>query len=208
MAANLRKVTDYVLLRSSYMREVGLFHGKMGVVISLYAYAKKYDDPLLEEYAWDLFQQVYDGVHTDMPVGMEYGLAGIGYGTTLLQKAHFIDCDLNAVLADVDSKIMERDPRRMTDITLRTGAAGLHMYLSFRQSVQQPLLSFDSRYVEELQSRLREEASCVVAAELIDIIDEPSFSVEEYIDKSISIDGGSSYYILKDTLYDKNIHIQ
>ena len=68
------------------MQELGLFHGKMGVVVALYLYADAYGDEVMREYAWELFQQVYDGVHTDMPVGLERGLAGIGYGTTLLCK--------------------------------------------------------------------------------------------------------------------------
>ena len=102
------KIADYLLLRSSYMQELGLFHGKMGVVVALYLYADAYGDEVMREYAWELFQQVYDGVHTDMPVGLERGLAGIGYGTTLLCKRGLVECSLNDILEDIDRKIMER----------------------------------------------------------------------------------------------------
>ena len=33
---HLRKIVDYQLLYSPYMRDIGLFHGKMGVVMALY----------------------------------------------------------------------------------------------------------------------------------------------------------------------------
>ena len=103
MDQKIKKIADYLLLRSSYLQEVGLFHGKMGVVVALYMYSSKYNDKLMEEYAWDLFQQIYDKVHIDMPVGLETGLAGIGYGTTLLYKYGLVICDLNEILMDVGS---------------------------------------------------------------------------------------------------------
>lgn len=86
MDTELRKIADYLLLKSPYIQDVGLFHGKMGIVVSLYAYANKYGDSLLEDYAWDLLQQIYEEVHTDMPIGLENGLTGTGYGTSLLCK--------------------------------------------------------------------------------------------------------------------------
>ena len=101
MKEKLRKIVDYLLLRSPYMQDIGLFHGKMGVVVALYLYAAKYHDELISEYAWDLLQQIYDGVYSNMPVGLEYGLAGIGYGTTILYKRGLVDCDLKSILTDV-----------------------------------------------------------------------------------------------------------
>jgi len=32
MELKIKKISDYLLLRSSYMQEIGLFHSKMGVV--------------------------------------------------------------------------------------------------------------------------------------------------------------------------------
>lgn len=64
MNTEYRKIVDYLLLKSPYIQDIGLFHGKMGIVFSLYAYAKKYNDRLLEDFAWDLLQQIYNKVHT------------------------------------------------------------------------------------------------------------------------------------------------
>ena len=95
---------------------------KWDLLLLCMSYAKRYSDSYIEEYAWDLLQQVYDGVYADMPIGLEFGLAGIGYATALLYEKGWIECDLNGVLSDIDSKIMERDPRRITDFSARTGA--------------------------------------------------------------------------------------
>lgn len=199
MNTELRKIADNLLLKSSYIQDIGLFHGKMGVVVSLYAYANKYQDQLLEDFAWDLLQQIYENVHTDMPIGMEYGLAGIGYGTTLLSKLGLVECDLNSVLADVDAKIMERDPRRMSDYSVRTGAGGVLLYLSLRQETGGALLTFDNQYVAELKSAAARMVLNPVT-NILDILNKPLFDINCYMEKPIGIDGGSAYYILKDIL--------
>ncbi len=198
MNTGLRKITDYLLLKSSYLKDIGLFHGKMGIAVALYAYANRYHDNLIEEYAWDLFQQVYEGVHVNMSIGLEYGLAGIGYGTTLLYKKGFVNCDLNAILVDIDAKIMERDPRRMTDYSVRSGAGGLQLYLALRQEANESLLTFDEQYLTEFQATMKNKKTFDHVPNMVDLLSIPSFTINDYIEKPIGIDGGSAYYILKD----------
>ena len=70
----IRNIVDHLLFHSSYLNNVGFFHGKMGIVVAMYAYANRYKDKFIEEYAWDLLQDVYDGIHADMPIGIESGL--------------------------------------------------------------------------------------------------------------------------------------
>lgn len=190
------RIVDYLLLNSSYMKDVGLFHGKMGVVVALYMYAEACDDDVMRDYAWELFLQVYDGVCADMPIGMEYGLAGLGYGTTLLCKRGLIECDLNDILEDIDHKIMERDPRRLVDMSVRTGVGGLLLYLGLRQSVEL-VTTFDDIYLTELQDIAMKNNLYCRSLDILDFLNEPSFPKAEYIGKPLGIDGGSSYYILK-----------
>jgi len=200
MEKELRQITDHLLLCGSFLRDIGLFHGKMGIVVTLYMYAEKHNDKLLEEYAWDLFQQVYDSIHADMPFGLENGLVGIGYGTTLLYKHGIVDCDLNEVLTDVDSKIMERDPRRMKDLSVRTGVAGLIRYLNLRQSTDRPLTTFDGQFLSDLQVAAELMTTGYKDLGIMDIIEQPSFAINEYAEHPIGIDGGCAYYILKHAL--------
>lgn len=200
MRKELLKIIDYLLLNSQYIQDIGLFHGKMGIVVALYAYANKYKDKLLEDYAWDLFQQVYDGVHSDMPISLEYGLIGIGYGTTMMCEQGWFECDLNDILADIDAKIMERDPRRITDFSIRSGAGGLCLYLSLRKKVCDIFSTYDRQFVEELQSVMSSKEIIVPETHITQILIEPSFAIDNYIDKPICIDAGSAYYVLKNIL--------
>lgn len=199
MRSELHKIIDYLLLKSPFVQDISLFHGKTGLALALYLYADKHKDKLLNEYAYDLFQQVHEEIHTDMPIGLEYGLAGIGYATTLLYKHKLVDCDLNEVLSELDSKIMERDPRRMTDMNLRTGASGIRTYIQLRMTTNERLTSFDSLYLSELHKKTVGSIS-EYNQPLLDILTPPDFSADEYIEKPWGIDKGSSYFILKSAL--------
>ncbi len=199
MAKEIDKIAYYLLLQSSHMRELGLFHGKMGIVVALYLYADARHDDFMREYAWELFQQVYDGVYTDMPMGLERGLAGIGYGTTLLCKHGLVECSLNDILADIDKKIMERDPRRLTDLSVQTGTKGLMMYLELRQSVE-TVTTFDCSYIRELQTTIAKYKMPSESLSIMNVLGEPAFAETDYLEKPLDIDGGSAYYILKHTL--------
>ena len=200
MNERLRKIVDYLLISSPYMHDIGLFHGKMGVVIALYLYSAKYRDELISDYAWDLLQHIYDNINSNMPIGLEYGLAGIGYGTTILYKHGLVDCDLNSILVDVDSKIMEHDPRRIKDMSIRSGVEGLMQYIALRKSTGEPFETFDAQYLTELYTTASPIASVFQDKSIMSILNAPTFSIEEYTEKPLGIDGGSAYYILKDVL--------
>lgn len=195
----LTKITDYLLLYSPRISDIGLFHGKMGIATALYMHSAQFGDKTTGEFAWELFQQVYDGVNCDMPVGLENGLAGIGYGTTLLTGLGLLDGDLDDVLMEIDVKIMERDPRRMTDFSMRNGAGGILLYINLRRSLGCSLRSFDNGYLLELQQtgvrRPKEPPS-----DILRMLHEPTFGPDEYIDRPLGIDGGISYHLVKSYL--------
>ncbi len=194
--AEMERIADYLLLKGTFVQDVGLFHGKMGIAMALHLYAGKWGDDMLSEYAWDLLQQVYDGVHTDLPVGLERGLAGIGYAVTLLRKAGAVEGSLNGILDEIDAKIMEHDPRRLTDLSVRTGAGGLMLYLGARQGVE-PVTTFDGRYLSELQAVVSGGREAVRPSDVVELLDEPAFPASECVDHPLGIDGGCAYYLLK-----------
>lgn len=191
----MTKIADHLLLKTPYMKDIGLFHGKMGAAVALYMYSAQYSDEQMGEFAWELFQQVYDGIHCDMPVGLEYGLAGIGYGTTLLKRYGLLDGDLNDVLMEIDRKIMERDPRRLTDLSLRTGAGGIQLYIDLRRKTEGEPLSFEADYLQELAATGMENAGAL--PDLTAILHEPESSIDDYIDRPLGIDGGIAYHLVK-----------
>ena len=199
------KIASYLLLRSSSVRNIGLYHGKMGIVLTLYIYSKCYGAKVYQDFAWDLLQDIYKEVHDGMPIGLEERLAGIGFGITLLRKANLIDADLNCVLSELDSKIMDYDPRRIKDFSYRTGAAGLFDYINLRFSVDTSNISFDRGYLSELNQLIQLNSSKLEKTNFISDLICPIWEIKDYIDQNLGIDNGCSYFIIKN-LYDTIFH--
>ncbi len=202
---DLEKITNYILLVSGKISDVSLYYGKTGIVLSLMMYAKSIDSKPIKDFADENFNDIYPGIHDGMPIGIEYGLAGVGYGVTLMKKAGLIDCELNDVLFDIDSRIMETDPRRCKDLSFRKGLAGVVSYINLRRETEGIVTSFDPAYLNEVSIRMN-AASDIERQEmsktLIDDIESPTWNLKEYLSKPISIHQGSSYYLLKE-VYDK-----
>ncbi len=197
----LNNVANYLLLRSSYIGDVSLFHGKSGIMLALYAYSKKYNKPIFHEYAEDLMQEIYKMIHDNLPIGLEQGLSGIGYAFTLLSNAEIIECDLNDVLYTIDHTIMCRDPRRMTDMTVKTGMLGVWMYICERMRSRQPLTTFDNAYINDLKAILEKQKVSLTynAAWLLDELKTPEYDISEYLDKNLGLDNGCSNFLIKDS---------
>ena len=195
---DIAHIVDYLIYKSRYLKDISLYHGKLGVSLALYMYADKNRQPILQELAWDLLQDVLLGISSNFPIGIENGLAGIGYGITLLKQKGFIDCDLDDELSEIDQKIMEYDPRRMEDISYRKGIEGILAYFSLRYQVEGKLYSIDGTFQYELKTlydALKVEHQYRVS--LFDNIAKPEFSISKYIAKPLGIDKGCSYYIIQ-----------
>lgn len=198
-------IVNYLILNYGQINDVSLYHGKTGVILALMMYAKSTDCTPVKDFADECFLEIYDGIHDGMPIGIEYGLAGIGYGVTLMKKAGLIDCDLNDVLFNIDYKIMETDPRRCKNLSFRKGLAGVMSYINLRMAVEGQVLSFDSMYLNELAMRMSSVGESIhteVSKTMIDDIDAPSWKDNDYISKLTSIHNGSAYYLIK-SVYDK-----
>ena len=184
----LDNIANYLLLENCYIIDASLFHGKAGVMLSLYAYSKKYNIPVFRDFSDDLLQELYGMINKGLSFGVEKGLAGIGLAITLLSNANLICCNLNDALCDIDEAIMSNDPRRMKDMSLRTGAFGLWVYIHATLMANGVNLNYNPSW-------------------LLNELKKPDFDCKEYIDKKQGIDGGSAYFIIKDA-YDSVFYHQ
>lgn len=196
----LDNIVDYLLLENCYVIDASLFHGKAGVMLSLYAYSKKYAMPVFREFSDDMLQELYGMINKGLPFGVEKGLSGIGLAVTLLSNANLICCDLNDALCDIDESIMSNDPRRMKDMSFRTGAFGLWVYINERMKSDSSLQSIDERFIHELHTTLVDNGVNLnyKPSWLLDELKKPDFDCKEYLEKKRGIDGGSAYFIIKD----------
>jgi hypothetical protein len=200
-----QRIANYLLLHSYSSNNISLYHGKTGIVLAMMMYSKVSDNLVLKEYSEDLFQTIYKDIHEGMPIGIEHGLAGVGYGISLMKEAQLIDCDLNDVLYDIDAKIMNYNPMRISDFSFRMGISGVFAYINLRKKVEGIVSSFDECYMRQL-SIIYQEKKEIIDVELnkniFDDLECPDWDEASYIDKSLGLEHGCSYFLFY-TCYDK-----
>lgn len=148
---NLHKIALYNILYSCKIHELGLFNGKMGLILFFFHYARYTQDYLYESFAAELMEDIYSDIDPKMNLHMADGLCGIGWGILYLIKNNFVIGNLDEVLHDIDVKVMELAPLRMKDLSFDTGLIGIACYVYFRLNNNQSLpLLFNEDYLNEL----------------------------------------------------------
>lgn len=63
MTPTIQSLLNHLLFQSGSVHDLGLFHGKTGIAMALYLYARQTADALVEDCAWELLNDYsYDGV--------------------------------------------------------------------------------------------------------------------------------------------------
>jgi len=157
----------YLTINSSFTGDLGLFHGRMGIILFFAHYAHATKSKHYEDFAGCLLDELYEEIHEDLPINLENGLCGIGWGIEYLVQHGFMEGDTDEILADIDRKVMELDPLRMTNLSFRRGLAGVVFYVITRLNAHRATsaLPFDAAYLTSLQQAL-ERAKFTEAAEI------------------------------------------
>lgn len=197
----LKQIANYILLHGRYQRNIGLFHGKAGIMLTMFLFSQKTGISVYHDFAEDLFDDVQNQLYDNMPIGMENGLAGIAYAMSYLANKNILSFDQNEILSDIDNKIMSVDPRRITDLSFNTGALGIWIYINERMKCKEVLTSIDGQYIGELKDFLKEGYSSNTSEfNLLERLQKPTFSIHEYEKQKLDIDEGVAYYLLKYSL--------
>ena len=145
-------IARHLMIHASFLPDLGLFHGKMGIVLFFAHYARFAGNPLYSKFAGELLDEIYDEIYIGLPINFEYGLCGIGWGMEYLLQNGFIEGDSDEILSDIDERIMERDLRRTTDHSVRTGLEGITYFINKRlnsSSRKSESLPFDKTYLND-----------------------------------------------------------
>lgn len=151
----LKRIANHLILNAGFAPNLGLYHGKMGIAIFFYHYARYTGNKTFDDFAGILLEQLYEDIHDKMYYDLEDGLCGIGWGIEYLTHKKFINGDLNDILADIDIKIMENDPLRLSDKNIRTGIGGILHYATYRlqnYSKLEKVVLFDQLYLDSLMT--------------------------------------------------------
>ena len=146
----------YLTINSSFTGDLGLFHGRMGIILFFAHYARATPSKHYEDFAGCLLDELYEEIHEDLPVNLENGLCGIGWGIEYLVQQGFMEGNTDEILADIDRKVMELDPLRMTNLSFRRGLARIAFYVIARLNAHRETttLPFDDAYLTSLQQAL------------------------------------------------------
>lgn len=158
METNLmEQLVDHLVLNSSFIPYTGLYNGKMGTVIFFTHFARYTNNPLYDDFASMLLDEVYEDVYTQLPVNFAEGICGIGWAIEYLVQQQFMEGDTDEVLKGIDQQVMLSDPRRITDMNFTTGLDGLICYVLSRllsprkNSSYKP---FDLLYLSDISNRV------------------------------------------------------
>ena len=128
----VNRIAKHLIVNSSFMDNLGLFNGKMGIVIFFYHFAKYSQKNIYYDFANKLLDEIYSEIHSETPINLKNGLCGIGVGMEYLLQNNFLEGDSDEVLADIDKKIMEKYPLWIMDDSFQTGAGGILYYVLVR----------------------------------------------------------------------------
>lgn len=128
-----QRITNTLLLNASFIENIGLMHGKMGIAIYFFHLARETNNQVYEDYAGELIDEIYEEVHAKSPCDFENGLAGIGWGIEYLVQNKFIDADTNEVLEESDKQIThEITFHAPSEIGILKGISGYILYFLYR----------------------------------------------------------------------------
>ena len=196
------RIINHLVIASCFTPNIGLYHGKMGIVISLCHYARFAGKPIYDDFAGELLDEVCSGIHAGTGFDFENGLAGIGWGIEHLLQNRFMEGDSNVVLRNINEHLMKYDARRIKDESEKEGVKGIYYYVD--KHLNSPcrdtaFLTLDDLYVHELAGRITDKAIPDDKDLLLSVIgDLPSGSnIREW---SLGLENGCAGYVLKQVL--------
>jgi len=134
----LQQIVNMLLLNGTLTECPGLVHGKMGITVFFFHYAKYTGDNLFADYAMDVISEMLNQIHVNSPADYEKGIAGIGIGIDYLIRNNFLDVD-DDICEDFDQRMVRAvmyDPWQ--DFSQYSGLTGSGRYWITRLRYQEP----------------------------------------------------------------------
>ena len=150
-----------LIVDSIGMSDIGLFDGKMGIILSLITYSRSNKLRCVEEMADFLMEQVLDSMTDISPLSFSNGITGIGWGIEyLIQNGYMPGCGAD-ICTEIDNKLMSCDIRRVDDFSLEHGIYGwLHYIVAHIQGANRcGKQVFDRMYIMDLLTKLHDCSS-------------------------------------------------
>ena len=116
----------------SYVEGSGLIHGKMGLILFFYCYYKYSSNTDYLELADEMLGDMLKYLKSDIPIGIESGICGLGLFLGYLISENIVEGDLDEVLEDIDRMVVSKTVFDTEDWSFETGFIGIVYYVSYR----------------------------------------------------------------------------
>lgn len=160
-----QRIINVLLLNASFIDNLGLMHGKMGIAIYFFHLARETKNQIYENYAGELIDEIYEEITVNTPLDFENGLAGIGWGIEYLVQNGFIDAVADNVLEDFYIRL-QPSQYKFQGTGLMNGLLGLGAF--YLKRLQNPTSSDEKvttlinkqiliHLIDELERRIKDE---------------------------------------------------
>ncbi|MCG8309782.1 MAG: hypothetical protein MI975_20470 [Cytophagales bacterium] len=128
------KIDNHLVLNASFIDNLGLMHGKMGLSIYFFRIGQRLNNKIYSGYAEELIDEIYNEIDESVSADFENGLAGIGWGVEYLIQNGFVKADADEVLEDFDRLLI----KEILHLGLLNGLIGFGAYLLKRIQSTRP----------------------------------------------------------------------
>jgi hypothetical protein len=105
---HIKQINNNLLLNTSFLTNLGLFNGKMGICIYFFLLSKKTGNIIFKDFAEELIDEIYGEITIETPLDFKDGLAGIGWGIEYLAQNDFVEADTDEILEEFDKKLISK----------------------------------------------------------------------------------------------------
>jgi len=148
----LEKIADFCILQSSEVGNLGLFSGKIGIIIFMFHYSIYSKKKIYADFAEILIDELFKDIHKKIPLDFDKGLAGIGWGIEYIIKNNFVKGDSYEILGNIDKQLMIWNIKRYENESLECGLEGLFHYILYHLPINKTMkIPFDSEYIKDIE---------------------------------------------------------
>jgi hypothetical protein len=101
----LKRISNILILNSSFINNLGLLNGKMGVALFFYHYSVYSGIDKFKDLTKDMVNCILQEISDETPIDFANGLTGIGWGIEYLVNRGFLSDVKEITLIDIDNRI-------------------------------------------------------------------------------------------------------
>lgn len=193
---SLNRIANHLILNSSSLDDLGLYNGKMGIVLFFAHYARMTQQKIYDDFAGEILEEIIDDININLPWFMKDGIVGIMWGIEYLFQHNFLEGDSNDILDKLDLKLLEINLENISDKSLGTGLLGILNYINYRMNSIPQGSFFINKNFTSIFSKLIKNNKLYQDSEILNIIyaHKPK---SNFIEWNLGIRNGCAGYGLK-----------